>query len=67
MSYILYPFLVIINLIGTVLTYPLALIVVLFNKDEMGWVNNATSKAVEPRLINIFSCKHNRTKIFCDY
>ena len=55
MSYILYPFLVIINLIGTVLTYPLALIVVLFNKDEMGWVNNATSKAVEPRLINIFS------------
>lgn len=50
MSYILYPFLVIINLIGTVLTFPLALFIVLFAKDEMGWVNNATAQTVGPRL-----------------
>ena len=50
MSYILYPFLVIINIFGTVLTFPLALLIVLFAKDEMGWVNNATAKAVGPRL-----------------
>ena len=47
---ILYPFLVIINLIGTILTFPLALLIVLFAKDEMGWVNNATAKAIGPRL-----------------
>jgi hypothetical protein len=50
MNYILYPFLVIINIFGTVLTFPLALLIVLFAKDEMGWVNNATAQAVEPRL-----------------
>ena len=55
MSYILYPFFVIIDLIGTVLTFPLAFIVVLFKKDEMGWVNNATAKAVGPRLIKLFT------------
>jgi hypothetical protein len=55
MSYLLYPFLVIINLIGTVLTYPLALVIVLFKKDEMGWVNNASAKAVGPRLIKLLS------------
>ena len=47
---ILYPFLVIINLIGTILTFPLALLIVLFAKDKMGWVNNATAKAIGPRL-----------------
>ena len=40
----------IINLIGTILTFPLALLIVLFAKDEMGWVNNATAKAIGPRL-----------------
>jgi hypothetical protein len=50
MSYILYPFLVVINLIGTVLTYPLALILPLFASGQYGWINNATSKATEPRL-----------------
>ena len=55
MSFLLYPFLVIINLIGTVLTFPLALFIVLFKKDEMGWVNNATAKAVGPRLIKLFT------------
>jgi hypothetical protein len=51
MIYILYPFLVIINLIGTVLTFPLALIVVLFHKDSEGWSNNGTRWSVGPRLI----------------
>jgi len=55
MRFLLYPFLVIINLIGTVLTFPLAFIVVIFKKDEMGWVNNATAKAVGPRLIKLFT------------
>jgi len=55
MSFLLYPFLVIINLIGAVLTFPLALFIVLFKKDEMGWVNNATAKAVGPRLIKLFT------------
>jgi hypothetical protein len=55
MSFLLYPFLVVINLIGTVLTFPLAFIVVIFKKDEMGWVNNATAKAVGPRLISLFT------------
>lgn len=55
MSFLLYPFLVIINLIGTVLTFPLAFIVVIFKKDEMGWVNNATAKAIGPRLIKLFT------------
>jgi hypothetical protein len=55
MSFLLYPFLVVINLIGTVLTFPLALFIVLFKKDEMGWVNNATAKAVGPRLIKLFT------------
>ena len=55
MRFLLYPFLVVINLIGTVLTFPLALFIVLFKKDEMGWVNNATAKAVGPRLIKLFT------------
>lgn len=55
MSYILYPFLVLLNLIGTILTYPLAPLIVLFKNNEMGWVNNATAKAVGPRLISLLS------------
>ena len=55
MSYILYPFLVIINLIGTVLTYPLALIVVLFYSNQNGWLNNATVWGEGPRLTNLLS------------
>ena len=55
MSYILYPFLVILNLIGTVLTYPLAFILPIFSKGEYGWINNATAKATEPRLFSWLS------------
>jgi hypothetical protein len=55
MIYILYPILVIINIIGTALTFPLAPILVLFKQDAMGWVNNATARAVGPRLVRILS------------
>lgn len=50
MSIILYPFLVIINLIGTVLTFPLALIIVLFYEQKDGWLDNATKWGVGSRL-----------------
>jgi hypothetical protein len=50
MNFILYPFYVVLNLIGTVLTFPLAFVLPLFAKDEMGWVDNATAKATGPRL-----------------
>ena len=50
MSIILYPFLVVINLIGTVLTFPLAPVIVLFARNEEGWCNNATIWKNGPRL-----------------
>jgi len=55
MSYILYPFLVIINLIGTVLTFPFAPIIVLFITQKEGWSNNGTRWALGPRLVNCLS------------
>jgi len=55
MIYLIYPFLVVINLIGTALTFPLAFIVVLFNKDSEGWSNNGTRWSVGPRLTNLLS------------
>ena len=50
MSYILYPFLVVINLIGTVLSFPFAPLIVLFKEDKEGWLDNATKWGVGPRL-----------------
>ena len=50
MSVLLYPFLVIINLIGTVLTYLLAPLVALFWSTQDGWLDNATKKGPGPRL-----------------
>ena len=50
MSYILYPFLVVINLVGTVLTFPLALLIVLFKEDKEGWLDNGKQWGVGPRL-----------------
>jgi hypothetical protein len=50
MSYILYPLLVVINLIGTVITFPLALIIVLFITQKEGWLDNGTKWGVGPRL-----------------
>lgn len=55
MSYILYPFLVVINLIGTILTFPLAFILPLFATQQQGWLNNATLKGIGPRLIKPLS------------
>jgi hypothetical protein len=55
MSYILYPFLVIINLLGTVLTFPLAPLLVLFNSAQIGWLNNATLWGYGPRLWKLLS------------
>ena len=55
MSIILYPFLVIINLIGTVLTYPLAPLIVLFKSNQVGWLDNATKQGSGPRLYKFLS------------
>ena len=50
MKYIVYAIQVVINLIGVVLTYPLALLIVLFKSDQAGWCDNGTRWATEPRL-----------------
>ena len=50
MNYIFYPLYVVINLIGTVLTFPLALLIVLFYEKKEGWLNNGSSWGVGPRL-----------------
>ena len=55
MSYILYPFLVVINLIGTVLTFPLAFILALLKSDQNGWLDNGTKWGVGPRLFKWLS------------
>jgi hypothetical protein len=49
MSY-LYPLLVIINIVGIILTYPLALILPLFATQQNGFINNASSQGLGPRL-----------------
>ena len=55
MSIILYPFLVIINLIGTVLTFPLAFILAVLKEDKEGWLDNGTQWGVGPRLFQWLS------------
>ena len=55
MSYILYPFLVILNLIGTVLTYPLAPILAILKSNQEGWCLNATVWESGPRLFKWLS------------
>ena len=50
MIYIVYTLLVPISLILTVLSIPLAPIFVLFARVEMGWCNNHSYQAEEPRL-----------------
>ena len=44
-----------VNLVGTILTYPLAPLFVLFFSKKEGWLNNATKWGIGPRLINLFS------------
>lgn len=50
MIYLIYLLLVPINLVGTILTFPLAFFLPLFATGQYGWINNATAKATEPRL-----------------
>ena len=55
MIYFIYLLLVPINLIGTVLTFPLAFIVVIFKSDQEGWNYNGTVWGVGPRLFKWLS------------
>jgi hypothetical protein len=55
MNFILYPFYVVINLIGTVLTFPLAFILVIFKENKEGWLNNGISWGTGPRLFKLIS------------
>ena len=55
MSIILYPFLVVINLIGTVLTFPLAFILAIFKENKEGWLDNGKKWGVGPRLFKWLS------------
>ena len=55
MSSLLYPFLVIIDLIGTVLTFPLAFILAILKSDQDGWLDNGTSWGTGPRLFKWLS------------
>jgi hypothetical protein len=55
MNYLLYPFLVLINLIGVVLTFPLAFILVLFKLNQDGWLDNGTKWGTGPRLFKWLS------------
>jgi len=50
MSFIIYPFLVVIDLIGTVLTFPLAFILAILKSNQDGWLNNGTAWGTGPRL-----------------
>lgn len=55
MNIILYPFLVIINIIGTILTFPLAFILAILHSDQVGWCDNATVWQSGPRLFKFLS------------
>ena len=55
MNYILYPLYVVINLIGTVLTFPLAFILPIFKEDKEGWNYNGSAWGVGPRLFKWLS------------
>ena len=51
----MYPILVIINLLGTILTYPLAPILALCHTNKDGWCDNATVWKSGPRLWSFLS------------
>lgn len=55
MNIILYPFYVVLNLIGTILTFPLAFILALLKEDKEGWLDNGTKWGVGPRLFKWLS------------
>ena len=51
MNYILYALILVpINLIGTILTFPLAFIIGIMYSTQIGWCNNATVWQSGPRL-----------------
>ena len=50
MIYLIYALLVFISLILTVISIPLAPILVLFARPILGWCDNHSYEAVEPRL-----------------
>ena len=56
MAYILYIFILVpINLIGVVLTYPLAFIIGILYSTQIGWCNNGTVWQSGPRLFSFVS------------
>lgn len=55
MNIILYPFYVVINLIGTILTFPLAFILALLKSNQDGWLDNGTKWGNGPRLFSWLS------------
>jgi hypothetical protein len=56
MIYFLYALVLVpINLIGTILTFPLAFLLVIFKEDKEGWNYNGTVWGVGPRLFSFLS------------
>lgn len=55
MNYLIYAIQVIINLIGVVLTFPLAFIIGICYSTQIGWCNNATIWESGPRLWSILT------------
>ena len=56
MNYILYALVLVpINLIGTVLTFPLAFIIGILYSTQIGWCNNGTIWESGPRLFSFVS------------
>jgi hypothetical protein len=50
MSYIIYAFAVVINLLGTILTFPLAFVLAVCYSQQEGWCLNGTTWQSGPRL-----------------
>ena len=55
MNYLIYAIQVVINLIGVVLTFPLAFIIGICYSTQIGWCNNATVWESGPRLWSLFT------------
>ena len=56
MNYLIYALVLVpINLIGTVLTFPLAFIIGIMYSTQIGWCNNATVWQSGPRLFSFLS------------
>jgi len=55
MKYLIYAIQVVINLIGVVLTFPLAFIIGIMYSTQIGWCNNGTVWESGPRLFSFLS------------